>query len=440
MDQLCGKAYRIRGDGGKSLFVELPAALMGQDHLKAQGPEEGLPEGHILPEAQDSGKSDADVPLLQGLRDRIIRKEQLFPESKEVRNLPLLSFDLPEALSHRLVPGISQDCSLFAAVVGDAGPSVGKFHQGPLAVIAAEGTGHVGPLGIGEVLQGGKADEATFLPGPLLCQEGCADGSHKPRIGGAHHFPAHILLHGPEHRVVLKGPALDHDPLSQAVQVGEADHLGKYVFNDGTAKPRHDVLRQLSVPLFRNDAAVHEDGTAASQDCRISGGKGRLCDPLPGDPQGGGKVLQEGAAAGGAGLVHHDVGDDAVLEPDGLHVLASDVQKEGGLRQVFFRRPGMGHGLHHMAFRGKGLRKELLSVAGGAGSQDLKPGSRPFVAVPHLKEPLLCHLQGIPLIGGIKAVQDLLLFIHEHEFGGGAAGIDAKISPDLIPLLRLVGR
>ena len=53
----------------------------------------------------------------------------------------------------------------------------------------------------------------------------------------------------------------------------------------------------------------------------------------------------------------HDVSDDAVIQPDGFHILSADIQNKGGVGYIFLCRPGMGHRLHNMTFQIKGFCK-----------------------------------------------------------------------------------
>ena len=104
---------------------------------------------------------------------------------------------------------------------------------------------------------------------PLFGDEGHAHCTHKAWIGGTDDLAACVLFHSPHNGVIFKGTSLDHNALSQRVQVGDTDHLCKYILYDGAAQSRHDVLRQAAVSLLGDDAAVHKDRTAASQLCRV---------------------------------------------------------------------------------------------------------------------------------------------------------------------------
>ena len=374
VDQLGGEAHRVRGDGGDATLVDLPGAGVGEPDGEAQGPEEGAPEGHGLPEGEDPGDADGDAPVLDRLRTGVVLEEELLPLPEQVGHGGGPGSGLTELPAHILILGVAQNLAPLTAVVGDPGAAVGEAEDGPLAVVGAEGAGGVLLLAVGEVVQLLQVQEGPVggvLLIPLPGDEGHADGTHEAGIGGTEDLTSGILLHGPEDGVVFKGAALDHDLVPQGVQVGKADDLGKDVFDDGAAQAGHDVLGAAAVALLGDDAAVHKDGAAAAQHRRVLGGEGGLLDALGGDAQGGGEVLQKGAAAGGAGLIDQDIGDDALVQPHGLHVLAADVQDEGGVGHVLLGRPGVGHRLHRVVLRLESLGEEHLAVAGGARRQDM---------------------------------------------------------------------
>ena len=300
------------------------------------------------------------MPVGRGIFQRIFLKQQLFADFEQVGGSVCLLPLFLQLFLHRLIFGISQNLSPLAAVVGDPGISVGEGQNRSAAVVGAEGAGHVGFLLPGELLQSVQIQEGPHL-GLLLMffpgNQGGAHRSHQTRIRRADHLAARVLLHGPQHRVVLKGSALHHDPVSQGVQVGETDNFGKYILDNGPAQARHQIFRLSSVALLGNDAAVHKYGAAAPQLRRLTGGKSRIGDFLYRNLQGMGKVLQEGTAAGGAGFVHQDIGDNSVIQPDGFHILSADIQNKGGVGYIFLCRPGMGHRLHNMTFQIKGFCK-----------------------------------------------------------------------------------
>ena len=365
----------------------------------------------------------------------IVGEQQLFPALEQVRHRVqgLLGRLGP---GQQLLPAVRHDGAPVAAVAGDEAAAGAEPGDGPAALVGAQAAGHACLPGPHQMLHRVEADEGrTAAVGVavalnvVLGTQGRAQGAHLAGIGGQGHLPAQILLQGPQHGEVPEGAALDHDAVPQLRHVGDADHLGEDVLDDGAAQARHDVVGLLAVALLVDDGAVHEHRAAAAQHRRIGGAEGSGGDLPHRNAQGGGEVLQEGAAAGGTGLVQHDVGDDAVPQPDGLHVLAADVQQEGGVGHEFPAALGVGHRLHRVVVRLHGLGHHLLAVAGGAHAQDLQPDARLPVFPGQLRQAPLDHQQRFAVVVVVIGVGDALVLVHHHEFGGGAAGVDADVGP-----------
>ena len=89
----------------------------------------------------------------------------------------------------------------------------------------------------------------------------------------------------------------------------------------------------------------------------------------------------------------------------------------------------MRHGLHQMGLGTECFIKQELPVTGRCGSYYLKLCSGLFIFIIHIKERLLCHIQGIALIGSIEGIYQLLLLVHQYQLGSGGAGVDAQINP-----------
>ena len=438
--QLCREADRVGGDCLQAVLVDLPGTHRGHLHPEPEIPEKGRPEGHVVPEGKDPRKADDRRPAALRLRNGILPEQKLLPQPEQVRDGLHVRFFFLHLLFHRLVLRISQDLSPLAAVVGDPGAPVGEADDSPAAVISAEGAGRVRVLSVGEIIQRIEPRKRFLQRAGIvrfLCEKGCADGAHDAGIRRADHLMAHILLQRPENRVVLKGAALDHDPASQGVQIRNTDDLGKHVFDDGTAETRHNVARQLPVPLFRDDAGIHEDRAAAAEERRVLRREGLGGDGPHRDLQGRGEILQEGAAARRTGLVHHDVRDDAVIQPDGLHILAADVQQEGGILHILLRRPGMGNGLDKVALSAESLVEQKLPITCGACSKDLKLRSGIPVALPHGDQRFLRHHQRLACVRRIERVQELPVLSQQHELRRRGTGIHAEERPEMISRLRL---
>ena len=82
MHQLCRKAHRIGGNGGKAGFIQGPVAQRRKLHLKAQAAPEGTPKGHGVPERKAAGQTDGHIPRRRGAGNRIFFKQQLLPQAE----------------------------------------------------------------------------------------------------------------------------------------------------------------------------------------------------------------------------------------------------------------------------------------------------------------------------------------------------------------------
>ena len=140
------------------------------------------------------------------------------------------------------------------------------------------------------------------------------------------------------------------------------------------------------------------------------------------------KILQERAASGRAGLIYQDIGDNAVLQPDGFHVLAADIENKRSVLHIFFRGSRMSHCFHCMVFRLKSVCKKLFPVPGGSRCENMQPESFFPVAVPHFNQGSLRHIQGRAFIWRIKRIQDFLFFINQYKFRCCTSGVNSKVS------------
>ena len=83
--------------------------------------------------------------------------------------------------------------------------------------------------------------------------------------------------------------------------------------------------------------------------------------------QGFGKGLDEGAAAGGAGLVEQNRIDRPVADLEALHVLPADVDDEVHVGGEVTGGVEMGHCFDQAQVTGEGVLDEVLAVAGDGG-------------------------------------------------------------------------
>ena len=394
MDQFCRKTHRIRCYGRKAAFINASGTLRRNFYLVSQRLPENSPEGHGFPEGQHPGNSDRHLLIRLNLLIRIILEQQPFAHIKKIRNALLLRFLFLKPALHRFILRVPQDLSPLTAVIGNPEIPVGKPHNRSAAVVCTEGTGKIRLLLIGKILQAVKSLESLLYPLFLhmfFRKKGSAYSPHNPRIWRPNNRPARILLHSPQNSIVFKGAALDYDLISQAVQIGDANHLCKYIFDDRPAKSCHDISRQLPIPLLRDNAAVHKNRTAASQNRRIFRRKGSLSDLIYRNIQTGRKILQERAASRRAGFIYQNIRDNTPVQPDGLHILSADIQDKRGVFYVLLHCPGMGYSLNHMILCLKCLGKQKFSVSGGTCSQNLKLCSLIPIPVPKSQKRIPCH-------------------------------------------------
>ena len=103
------------------------------------------------------------------------------------------------------------------------------------------------------------------------------------------------------------------------------------------------------------------------------GKKSRLCEILHTVIQRFCKGFDEGAAAGGAGLVQLHTVHRAVFDLDALHVLSADIQDAVHLRIEESGGMIMGYRFHLTVVQQESGLHQSLSVTGGAGAHDPHP-------------------------------------------------------------------
>ena len=430
----------IRCYGGKSVLINLSRAVRRYLYLKTEGPPEGAPERHRLPVGKHLRQSDGHIFLLLQLLIRIILHQELLPQSKEIRHLLFLLLFLLKHPPDVAVLRVAENLAPLTAVVGNPGIAVGKTDNGTFTMVAAERTRRVGFLGVGEIIQLAKTHESPSpiaCPESLFCKESRSDGSHDARIWRADYLSADVLFHGPQYRVVKKCTALHHDLISEALYIFYTNYFCKYIFYDGTAETGHDIRRLLAVSLLCDDTAVHKNRAAAAEHRRILRRKGGFRNLLHRNMQGGSEVLQERTTSGRTCFIDHNVSDDAVIQPYGLHILSADIQNKRRVGHIFLRCAGMGHGLHHVTLQIKRLGKQELSVTGGSGGDNVKLYPGLPVTLPHGDQRIFRHQKRISLIGGVERIQNVFIFIHQHKLCGCASGINAQIGVDNLTLMQL---
>ncbi len=452
--QLRGKAHGVGRHGGKAVLVDGARAGVRELHGEAKGLQQRFPEGHGVPVGKHARHADGYALAGRCRCAGPVLEQQLLALVVEVGHAVLRLLGGEHLLAHGGVLRVSYHFAAGAAVAGDPGRAVGKRDARAVAAVGAERADKVGFLLVVEVLHLVPADEAAGgarararVPGYglaapraafrvpgfgiLLRDERDADGSHQPGVGGTGNGAAHVLLEGAQHGVVQERAALHHDVVAQLVQVGNADHLGEDVLDDAAAQARHDVVGGLAVLLLGNDAAVHEHGAAAAQVGRCLGTEGGAGDFPGGDVQRAGEAFQERPASARTGLVHHHIGDNVAVDPDGLHVLPADVQDERGIGLEALCRMGVRHGFHLVHIGSQGAGEQHLAVAGGAAARHLKLAAGLGVARVQVAQGAHGNVHRLALVGGVERIHQVALFIEQGELGGGASTVHAQVYGEL---------
>ena len=217
-----------------------------------------------------------------------------------------------------------------------------RQHTAVGASPAAGGSG--GICQVQGLLQGQHS--ALLTPEAFFRDQRRAEGAHDSGNVRANGLDPRNLLKGPQHSLIVEGTSLNHHMASQLLGAGQLDDLVKGVFDDGVSKSRGDIGDGRPLLLGLLHVGIHKHGAAGAQIHGIAG-KQRLPGKGPGGvSQRGREILNEGTAAGGAGLVEQDGIHRSVFQLDALHVLPADIQdavhvlvKEGGGGTV-------GNGLH----------------------------------------------------------------------------------------------
>ena len=192
----------------------------------------------------------------------------------------------------------------------------------------------------------------------------------------------------------------------------------------------------LAVSLLGDDAAVHEHGAAAAQHGRAVARK-----------RPSGRSASTGMSREAAKFSRKEPQPEEqasfttmlvmipVVQPDGLHVLAADVQNEGGVRHILWQLPGRGPRSPPY-----GTRRKRLWQRAAPRSRWCPPPGCPARAPCFLdsrsrraSRAFSGHLQGLALVGGSRRSPGCCSsLVHQHEFGGGAARVDAQIGRDTV--------
>ena len=269
----------------------------------------------------------------------------------------------------------------------------------------------------------GQHGSASRLFEALPGDECCAEGAHYSCNIRADGLDTGNLLESPEYCIIIEGAALDDDVFSQVPGIGQLDDLEKGVFDDRIGQAGGDVRDRSPLLLGLLDLRIHEDRAAGAQVNRVLCEEGFFGEVFDRIIQGLGEGLDEGAAAGGAGLVQLDRVDGAVLDLDALHVLAADIEDAVNLGVEESSRIVVGDGLDFSVVQLEGGFQEGLPVAGGAGVDNVRIGRELFLDLLHGPDG---GQKGRALIIIVERIYEFAVFVHEGQLGRGGSGINPK--------------
>ena len=412
--QLGRVALRLARDGLDAHLVELAVGGGGEHDFVAQIREEREPEGVVLEHVEDARQADpASRSLVAVLRN--VAEDPVVLVLIEVGQVVFI-FLLAE-------PSL-------AAVAGDvAGPVAELVDREPAVVGAEPAAGHGGR--VGEVIDRLDREHVGLraVAAALLCDQGRAERTHDAGDVRADDLALRDPLEASKNRVIVKCPALDDDILSELACVGDLYDLVEGIFDDRISQACGDVRNGRALLLGLLDLGVHEDRAAGAEVDRVLGKEGRLREILDRIVQGFCEVLDEGAAARGAGLVQHDIVDGVVLDADAFHVLAADVEDAVHIRVEELSCIIVGDRLDLSLVKLQGGLDQGLTVAGGAGACNVD-------ILRHVRVDLLDRidrgLQRVAVVGAVGGVEQCAVLRDEGGLGGRRAGVHAEVSPAFV--------
>ena len=366
-----------------------------------------MPEGVVLVHVECARDTHGAARGLVGAQHLAV-KEQLVFLFEEVGGLGLLLF----------VAG-----ALLAAVAGNEAPAAAKVVDGELAVVGATAAADM-LLRHGEVRDalGRKNGRGAVGAGAIAGEQGRTIGAHAAGDIGTHGVNTGELLKRAQRGVGHKGAALDDHLAADLLGIAQLNNLKQGVLDDGIGQAGRDVAHRGAFLLRLLDARVHKDRAAAAQ---IDGGLGM---------DGGigkrahvhvhrhGETLDKATATRRAGLVEHDVLDNAVLDAQALHVLAADVQDKLDAGQECLGAAQVRNGLDLAGVGLEGLDEQRLAVARGGHVADGAAGGDVVVEIGHDD---LGRAQDVAVVVAVPGVQQLAVLAHERGLHSGGTGVDA---------------
>ena len=367
-----------------------------------------MPEGVVLVHVERAGNAHGATGRVLG-REHGAVKEQLALVLEEVRRLALLLGGLARAL--------------LAAVARDEAAAVAKGVDGEKAVVGAAPAVHVGVLDLQVVdLVAREQRRDARLARTVTGEKGGAVGAHGAGDVRTDDVAAGEKLEGAQRRIGHEGAALDDDVLADLVVVAQLDDLEQRVLDHGVREAGGDVADGRALLLRLLDAGVHEHGAAAAEVDGMLAADGRLGELLHGHAHGVGEVGDERPTARRAGLVEHDVLDDAVLDLEALHVLPADVEDEVHVGHEGLGAAEVGDGLDLAGVGLERLDEDALAVARGGHMTDGAALGEMVVDVVH---DLARGAENVAVVVVVPGVEQLARLADHGGLHRGRARVDA---------------
>ena len=342
-------AHALGRHGLDARLVGLFARLVGQLHAKAQARKERVPEGVVLVHVECARDTHGAARGIVGAQHLAV-KEQLVFLFEEVGGLGLLLF----------VAG-----ALLAAVAGDKAPAAAKIVDGKLAVVRATAAADM-LLRHGKVrdVLGRKDGRGAVDAGAIAGEQGRTVSAHTAGDVGTHGVNTGELLKRTQRGVGHKGAALNDHLTADLLGVAQLNNLEQSVLDDGIGQAGRDVAHRGAFLLRLLNARVHKDRAAAAQVDRGLGMDGGVGERAHVHVHRDGEALDKATATRRAGLVEHDVLDNAVLDAQALHVLAANVQNKLDAGQERLGAAQVRDGLDLAGVGLEGFDEQCLAIAG----------------------------------------------------------------------------
>ncbi len=436
-------ADAFRGDGVESRVAALRVGgevMPGHDHREAEHRHERVPERGLIVRVQGVDDADVDAASLFGSVGRGEPREERLLEGDGVGRLgAFVQAGKPEARRHALGarPQVDKRFRPVAAVAVDVGEPGAERYDRQLAGVLA--TRAASPAALrAERLQGLRAEDPAFraaglaagAAGAVARDEGAADRPHEPRRFRADDLAAEQLLERAQHGVGHERPALGDDRVPKAVEAVHTDDAEECVADDRIGGAGGEVAHGRPRLLRMAHARGHEHGALRAEVDRRLGGKRLLGKAGGRRPQRSGRPLDKRPAAARTCLVEHGLLDHAVAHPDGLDVLAADVEQEREVGHVFERGGHVGGRLHDARVDPEGGAQEVLPVARRRGVGD--EGERlSRIRARKVDVELLEHVdrrrERVALGRAVVGVRKAPLFVDDGDLHGSRSGIDAEV-------------